>query len=168
MEKSRLRNQFLFEQGSDQIPLLYDEQEGNEFRYVDDVLLLYSPTGLVDLVRDPSGKNLARAAFGPAFFSAVGVGATYLFGAPAETLAQRYTIQSLASWHGKGQLARALLVGGARTAATTTVLAAPAFAAAATTYVYEKYVNRSIRDSHGGSQGTWFGPLGGSGFGTVV
>ena len=159
----------MYVEGSDYIPLLYDEQEGNEFRYFDDVALLYSPTGVVDLVRDPSKKTLARAVFAPAFFSVLGVGATYLFGAPGQTIAQRYTIQSLASWHARGQLARAVMFGGARTAVVSAYAAVPIAIAGGTTYAYEKKVNEPIRKSHGGgSQGTWFGPLGGSGFGTVV
>ena len=161
----------MFVEGSDFIPLFYDEREEgqNQFYWsVGEGASLYSPSGMVDLVRDPSKKNLARAAFGPAFFSAVGVGATYLFGAPGQTLAQRYTIQSLASWHARGQFARAVLVGGARAAVVSTYAAVPIAIAGGTTYAYEKKVNEPIRKSHGGSQGTWFGPLGGSGFGTVV
>lgn len=129
---------------------------------------MYSPTGLVDLVKDPNSKTLARAAFGPAFFSAVGVGATYLFGAPGQGIAQRYTIQSLASWHARGQFLRASSLGIARAAVVSTYAAVPIAIAGGTTYAYEKKVNQPIRQSHGGSQGTWFGPLGGSGFGTVV
>ena len=56
----------------------------------------------------------------------------------------------------------------ARTAHVTAYAAVPIAIAGGTTYAYEKKVNEPIRKSHGGSQGTWFGPLGGSGFGTVV
>lgn len=46
-------------------------------------------------------------------------------------------------------------------------VAAPVIAATVSAVTYEKYVNEPIRDSHGGSSGTWFGPYA-SGFGSVV
>lgn len=110
----------MYVEGSDLIPLFYDEREEgqNQFYWsVGEAASLYSPTGMVDLARNPSYENFVRAAFGPAFFTAVGIGSTYIFGAPGQTIAQRYTIQSLASWHARGQLARGVLVGGARAAA---------------------------------------------------
>lgn len=99
----------MYVEGSDLIPSFYDEREEgqNQFYWsVGEAASLYSPTGMVDLVRNPSYENFVRAAFGPAFFTAVGIGSTYLFGAPGSTLAQRYTIQSLASWHARIQFVK--------------------------------------------------------------
>lgn len=59
---------------------------------------------MMDFVRDPSLKNFVRAAYGPVFFTGAGIASTYVFGAPGQTLAQRYTIQSLASWHARDNL----------------------------------------------------------------
>lgn len=58
----------------------------------------------------------------------------------------------------------------AATGMTTGQLAAAAavpVGTVAAAIVYEKYVNEPIRDSHGSTKGTWFGPFA-SGFGTVV
>jgi len=65
------------------------------------------------------------------------------------------------------QASKRLVMQAAPLVAPVLIGAAVTAAAGAGAYAYEKTVNEAIRESHPGSQGTWFGPFA-SGFGSVV
>lgn len=155
MEKNQLRNQFLFEEGSDFI-FTWDQFE--------EALSFHDPRGPYYFVKDPTPVNLYKMMHPYVLTFGGGYMLTRMLD---PTNPMTWTAYKAHKWDMTVRTARAIGVGAARTAYVSAYVGVPVAIAAGTTYAYEKKVNEPIRRSHPGSQGTWFGPFG-SGFGTVV
>ena len=90
--------------------------------------------------------------------------AALVSGTPMPSMA----VQSINRAFMTGQRWRNLASLGTRVIPAVSVAAVPAVLAGGYAYQYEKHVNVSIRKGRSGFDINWFGPLGGSGFGSAV
>jgi hypothetical protein len=127
---------------------------------------------------DPTVENLAKAAYIPMILGATG---SVMYGATVSAVKPGllHAMGSTMSWgrQGVNRASMWMLREGGMAAVRSSPVVVPAAIAVAGAYTYEKKVNSSLRESHGGAhhkswiegftQGSWFGPYG-SGFGSVV
>ena len=147
-----------------------DVEEGGMF-WVDAL----NPLGTFKFAADPSWSGLQDYFVKKAALTGVlGTSAALLHLAssphartPVSILARNfYWVQQGMMKEAKRTILKGAVRAGA-SAAPVLIGAAVVAGAGAGAYAYEKSVNEPIRESHPGSQGTWFGPFG-SGFGSVV
>lgn len=124
---------------------------------------MYNPANVPRLIREGPDKVDLFSAVYHGTITLIGLkGISWITGEPISKVG--YLLHQIDV---KAKQARGLGGLALRAGTVAGVLAVPTAIAVTTTLAYEKNVNKPIRKSHPGSQGTWFGPYG-SGFGSVV
>ena len=120
---------------------------------------LMQPFNLYDMVRDPSTETVVKGMYMPA----IGYTAYRLTTLAVGEAMPSFWVRAASRFHDHKTLAQV----GVRSVPTVALVSAPVISSVGGAVIYEKTVNRAVREAHGGWDIDWFGPFA-SGWGTVV